>query len=475
MLAATLAACWNVALGGLQDEIAAAVAEAGCTSRAVSVAVRDCRSGDIVAGISSSTPRIPASNQKLVTSGMAARVLGADFRFETRLLRRGNDLIVAGDGDPALADDALLADMRTADGGTVSATDLLDIWAAAAASSGVRHVETLIIDDRVFDRVWRPAGWPRDQLHRRYCAPVSGLNFSCNTMSFRPAPGGGGVDVSDAWPDWGGIRIVNKLKRGRKGRDTHVVHGSHQPDRGGIVLTGTVVEPTIAPVEIAVEEPPQHFGMLLAARLAASGIQVDEVRLASETDPPAAGELVAPPITTSLETVMRRCNHDSYNLYADAMFKRVAHETTGRPGSWEDGARVITRTVEQIVGPDTGLTVVDGSGMSRLNTISARAMTEWLCSFDPSSPDDAFFIASLSRPGEGKMHKRFREVDLHGAEVRAKSGYLRSVYALSGYVTCQDGHRFAFSILINDPPRKVKAKRLQDEIVSLIATQCDGG
>ena len=470
LLLAALAA--SPAVAGLQDDIAAAVTQAGFSSRTVSVAVRACEGGELVAGISSSTPRIPASNQKLVTSGMAARILGADFRFETRLLQRGDDLIVAGDGDPGLADDALLEGMEQSGGGDVTATDLLDIWTAAAAEAGVRHVETLIIDDRVFDRTWRPGGWPRDQLHRRYCAPVAGVNFSCNTMSFRPTPSGGGVDTSDAWPDWGGVTVINQLKQGRKGRDTHVIHGSHQPGRGGIVLTGTVVEPTGTAVEIAVEEPPLHFGMLLAERLLARGITVDGVRLASDADPPAAGRLVAPPIVTSLETVMRRCNHDSYNLYADAMFKRLAHETTGRAGSWKDAARIVTRSVEQIVGPETGLTVVDGSGMSRLNTISARAMTQWLCSFDPAHPDDAFFIDSISRPGEGKMRTRFRDVDLHGSEVRAKSGYLRSVYALSGYVTCAGGERFAFSILINDPPARTKAKKLQDRIVGLVADQC---
>ena len=205
--------------------------------------------------------------------------------------------------------------------------------------------------------------------------------------------------------------------------------------------------------------------------LARVGITVDRVRLASAEDPPPTGTPVAPPIVTSLETVMRRCNHDSYNLYADAMLKRIANERTGRPGSWKEGSRILTRAVELTTGTDTGLQIVDGGGMSRLNSVSAHTMTQWLCSFDSSNANDAFFIESISRPGEGKLAKRFKSVDLYGAEVRAKTGYIRDVYTMSGYVTCKDGKRYAFSILINGDRGNRTPKSLQERIVSLIAGQ----
>ena len=192
-LLATLAFTATSALAGLQQDIGSAITAAGFESRVISVAVLDCDSGSLVAGIASSTPRIPASNQKLLTSGLAARELGHDFQFQTQLLQRGNDLIVAGDGDPALGDEVLLADMHLPDGSKLTATGLLDIWANAAKEAGVTHVDSLIVDDRVFDRDWRAPGWPTDQLQWWYCAPLSGLNFSCNTITFRIKPGDGHV------------------------------------------------------------------------------------------------------------------------------------------------------------------------------------------------------------------------------------------------------------------------------------------
>ena len=464
-LFASLAFAATSALAGLQQEIGSAITAAGYQARVVSVAVLDCDSGSLVAGIASSTPRIPASNQKLLTSGLAARELGRDFQFQTQLLQRGNDLIVAGDGDPALGDEVLLADMRLPDGSKLTATGLLDIWANAAKEAGVTHVDSLIVDDRVFDRDWRAAGWPTDQLQWWYCAPLSGLNFSCNTITFRIKPGDGRVAVHSS-PPWGGARVVNKLKSAKSG---HVVHAAHDQLRGEIELKGKIVKD--ATLELCVESPPTSFGLMLADRLTRVGITVDRVRLAAAEDPPPAGTPVAPAIVTSLETVMRRCNHDSYNLYADAMLKRIAHERTGRPGSWKEGSRILTRAVELVTGTDTGLQIADGGGMSRLNSISARTMTQWLCSFDSSNANDAFFINSISRPGEGKLAKRFKSVDLHGAEVRAKTGYIRDVYTMSGYVTCNDGKRYAFSILINGARGNRNPKSLQERIVAIIAAQ----
>ena len=175
-------------------------------------------------------------------------------------------------------------------------------------------------------------------------------------------------------------------------------------------------------------------------------------------------------IVTPLSTALRRCNHDSYNLYAEALLKRLAHEVTQRPGTYADGCRIVTSTVERVAGDRSGLHVADGSGMSRLNSVSARALSSWLCDFDPTSEDDAAFIESLPGPGEGTLSKRFKGADIGDATIRAKSGYIRRVSALSGYVECGGGKRYVFSILVNDTERIRPAKRLQERIVTLIAT-----
>ena len=72
----------------------------------------------------------------------------------------------------------------------------------------------------------------------------------------------------------------------------------------------------------------------------------------------------------------------------------------------------------------------------------------------------------------GTLASRFDGVDLHGTTVQAKSGYIRFVSCLSGYVTAPDGRRRSFSILVNDlrqPGSVGKAKKMQEELLSAIA------
>lgn len=460
-----------VAAAGLQQDIERAITKAGFTSGEVSVAVRECEGGRLIAAVSASTPRTPASNQKLLTTGVAAMVLGADFKFTTRLVRRGDDLIVIGDGDPALGDDPLLKKMTRPDGTSLTATDLLDLWAASVANSGTHHVKTLLIDDRVFDRDWYPDEWPKNQLQKHYCAAVGGINFNHNTVKLRPVPRGNSIDVSDMRPPYPTVSIDNRLKTGQPKDalliDPHRAEGSNE-----IMLLGTVPIATQQPVEVTIENPPLQFGHLLAARLRLAGVSVDSVRLAEPSDPPPSGIDVAPPITTDIAAVLERCNHDSDNMFAEALLKRLAHAVTGRSGSRAEGGRIVTATVERLTGSTGELVVADGSGMSRLNSVSARTLTAWLCHFDAADRDQSLFIESLAQKHEGTLKDRLASVDLRGTTLRAKTGYIARVYAISGYVECTDGRRLAFSVLINTSNRRTTWNLRRALVAAIIDHGC---
>jgi D-alanyl-D-alanine carboxypeptidase/D-alanyl-D-alanine-endopeptidase (penicillin-binding protein 4) len=80
------------------------------------------------------------------------------------------------------------------------------------------------------------------------------------------------------------------------------------------------------------------------------------------------------------------------------------------------------------------------------------------------------FINSLATPGSGTLKKRFRNRNLSGTTVLAKSGYLTGVCSLSGFVVAPDGRRLAFSIIVNhSSPSSAKAKSMQEQIVERIA------
>jgi D-alanyl-D-alanine carboxypeptidase/D-alanyl-D-alanine-endopeptidase (penicillin-binding protein 4) len=79
-----------------------------------------------------------------------------------------------------------------------------------------------------------------------------------------------------------------------------------------------------------------------------------------------------------------------------------------------------------------------------------------------SSPYRDLYLQSLSEAGvDGTLEERLTLPQYRG-RIHAKTGSLRSAYALSGYVETARGRRLAFSLLINNPRRSVRT--VQDDL-----------
>ena len=127
------------AAADLQDTVRRLIAAAELNGGHAAVCVIDLENGRELVAIDADAALVPASNQKLLSTGTALHVLGPKFTFRTRLWLDGDRLIVVGDGDPSLGDPALLE-------GAGSTTEqalleqLMGQWADAVASQGVRSV-----------------------------------------------------------------------------------------------------------------------------------------------------------------------------------------------------------------------------------------------------------------------------------------------------------------------------------------------
>jgi D-alanyl-D-alanine carboxypeptidase/D-alanyl-D-alanine-endopeptidase (penicillin-binding protein 4) len=231
------------------------------------------------------------------------------------------------------------------------------------------------------------------------------------------------------------------------------------------------------PVRLTFHDPPQFFADMLRTRFERAGVRIGAARLARPDEARADGYDAAPPISTPIETVVTRCNRDSQNLYAESLLKRAAAAVTGEPGSWAAGGAVLRRRVRDRLGPGflEGLQVADGSGLSRGNRVTASLVTAWLAEMHADEALSEVYLQSLAVAGStGTLEKRFAGVDLHGATVRAKTGYINAVSCLSGYVTTPDGRTMCFSVLVNglvEPGSVVTAKRLQERIVGAVAQE----
>ncbi len=455
------------ALGeSLDDAVARVIGAAKIGQARIGVSVVDLATGRTLASRDATGAYIPASNQKLLTSGAALMVLGADFSFRTEFRRDGQRLVVVGSGDPALADATLLERISP----PMTVEDVVGRIVDAVPASG--SFAEIVMDDRVFDTQFVHPSWPVDQLNRWYCAEVAGINFHTNTLSVYPRPGREGAGrppevTTEPLADW--IEIATGLAKTTTGGTTSV-YLTRSREGNRFELHGQVANAVKEPVPVTLHDPPVFFGELLSDRLGRRGIACGPVRRASDGE--TFGGDVFAVTTTHMNDILSRCNSDSYNLYAEALLKRIGHDVSGEPGSWSNGAAVARMTINQVVGADaaSGAIISDGSGMSRENRVTPRLMSAWLGAIQKQPGVGAAFLASLAGPGEATLKSRF------GArapvnELQAKTGYIKGVRCLSGYLTHPETqHRVAFSILINDlkDENDGAGKKLQEAIVLLV-------
>ncbi len=434
----------------------------------VSVCAVDVSSGRVLMSRSAAEPMIPASNMKLLTAGAAVLVLGTDFTFRTELVWQpeARRLVIRGAGDPALADPKLLAQMR------IGVEDLIRHWTDEARKAvGSGGAEELVIDDRIFDRQYRHPSWPGAQANRWYCAEVSGLMFYANLLAIFPNPQGQGAPaVLKTEPAAPWLEIRNKTRSVRQGQQTVWAAWT---GRGEVSVHGDVRYAT-DPIELALNDSPEFIARMALDRFRRAGLEVKTARVAGENEALGGGRVIQV-MQTRLEDVLNRCNVDSYNLYAEALFKRMGHEVSGGAGSFRNGAAVVRMKLVELLGAEAGrlIQVADGSGMSRENRVTAGLMCRWLAAMDTQGEAGRMFIRSIPVPGEGTMERRFDDRKLR-SEVRAKSGYISGVSTLSGYLTSRtSGRRVVFSVLCNEIPGNVGVARIKtfhEDVVSL----CDG-
>jgi len=460
----------SATFGDLQSDVQKLINSSNLNKGDAGVCVIDTATGNTLVQIRSKNSMIPASNQKLLTAGAALHVLGPEFEFKTRLVLDGENLTIVGDGDPTIGD----VDLHGLTDWTKENSMLdkeLQPWVEAVKKSGVKEIKTLFVDDRIFDQNFVHPSWPANQINNWYCAQVSGLNYHLNVVHFFPAPRRGTTaSLGDIAPRMKWITFGNKTssKVGKKYKSSFWI--ARPPNTNNMTARGNVNATHKVPVKVAFHDPAIVFGNTLADLLRKNNIAVGNVEHVS-ADNVLQGTVIFTH-STPLQTALRRSNTDSHNLYAEALLKRISAQATRQSGTFDEGAKVVEAVISQRLDESGRSAIVaDGSGMSRENQISPQTLARWLASFDVTDPAGRTLVDSLATPGTGTLNSRFKQVDFGNATVHAKSGYLRGVCSLSGYITFESRAPLVFSIIVNDVQGTVKgAKTMQEHIVSAAIT-----
>ncbi|MEK6674171.1 MAG: D-alanyl-D-alanine carboxypeptidase/D-alanyl-D-alanine-endopeptidase [Planctomycetota bacterium] len=407
----------------------------------------DLESGKIVFEHHADAPMVPASTMKVFVMAAALVYLGPEFVFDTVLASNGKDLIVLGDGDPGFGDEKI----QNTRGQSV--TSDFKRWAASLRQRGFPSIPgDLLIDESIFDEQRLHPTWEKSDLDNWYAAPVSGLSINGNCVDITVSPGGRHTSCQvSVQPPNSLVRIVNQCRSGGKGEPVL----NHKAESFDYVVSGSCSRPY--PLGSAsFPDPGLLFADSLRTVLKAEGITISgeirrhRVRNTDGTLP--MGLTIIDRRKTSLADVLPRIGKDSQNLFAECLLKRsgfaFAHTLGDQQpqGTWDTGRAAIHATMAKAGVSDSALIVADGSGLSRDNRCTARQLASILAWVD-RGPDAKMFRDSLSIAGkDGSLRKRMH--DVHGRVV-AKTGTIRGVRSLAGYVDAINGRRYAFAILFN--------------------------
>lgn len=405
--------------------------------------------GDTLFSINADTPHIPASTQKMLTSVLALNALGPQYRFHTDILRTGNvtggrldgDLILRGDGDPSLS-------ARFVAGKPDAAMDSL---AALVVRAGIREVSGRVIGDAsAFEARNVPEGWHPRILQDAYAGRVSGLTLNENLVwvVIRPSTRGSAAAVTlepatAAIPLRSSVRTVAgqraslKLSRGP----------------GGITVSGSIGSEVYQRAYSYIVEDPASFttGAFLSA-LRRNGVAVSGGMAMAPT--PREAEPVASWSSPNLETLLTVMNRESVNVIAEHLFRAASRggdrHTQGAAVTGDTALRALLQRSAGVKASDVYAT--DGSGLSRLDKVTPRAMVQMLGWADKSSWGPLLH-ASLPLAGEsGTLRHRMAGTSAQ-TNLHAKTGTLNDVVALSGYVTARNGELLAFALIYNGNDR----------------------
>lgn len=425
------------------------------------VRVIDAETGEVLYDKNGSTPLVPASVMKLFTTASALHYLGPAYRFTTDVLRTGafedgaikGDLIIRGGGDPKLTPEELW------------------IIAREIKARGVSQVTgDVVVDDSFFDGRRLAPKWSERRTQRAYDAKLGALSVNFNTVTVKIHPGRRAGDplLVTLEPESDYINLVNKGTTTSSGRNSVSARRVKSGVGARLVISGSMrMGDDGKTFYVNIDNPLKYAAEAFRAALAREGIEIKGSVRAGVAGNDAL--LLLTHKSAPLSVILRELNRYSSNFVAEQITKTIAAETNGEPGAHNEAITLLKKLLAEL-GVDTAGTVfTDGSGLSRKNRLTAKALTGLLAAMKKRFDIGPDFIASLGIMGVDGSVKERMENSPASARARAKTGTLAGVSSLAGYVAGNEGGLYAFAIMSNENGCYYKkADELEDEIVTAI-------
>jgi len=433
------------AQAGFPPPVAAALAATKIPAAGTAAFVQEVGAPRAVLSVNPALAMNPASVMKLVTTYAALELLGPAYRWKTEAytsvpVREGvleGDLVLKGYGDPKL--------------------DLEAFWMLLRAlrGKGLRDIRgDLILDRSYFERAPGDAGRFDGDMFRPYNVLPDALllNFKSLRFAFVPEPERGDVRLY-VEPRPPALEVVNVLRliegacpQGQAFRD--ILKATFDPAKQRAIFAGRYPASCgEKELNVALLEANDHAaGMMRQLWMEMGGTWTGAAR---EGMLPPGALLLHATDSAALAEIVRDTNKFSNNVMARHLFLTLGAERAGPPANSEKATAAIKAWIagKGISAPE--LVMENGSGLSRIERISAANLANLLQAAwrSPVMPE---LIASLPVAAvDGTMRRRLKGEGVAG-QAHIKTGLLSEVRAMAGYVLSRSGRRHVVVMLIND-------------------------
>ncbi|MCV6637784.1 D-alanyl-D-alanine carboxypeptidase/D-alanyl-D-alanine-endopeptidase [Candidatus Albibeggiatoa sp. nov. NOAA] len=447
---------------GLLNQTVDKALKAQCLDHSqTAVSIVSIPKGEQVYSYNPSTPLLPASTLKVVTTAASLNYLGPEFRFHTKIYHTGQrtgstingDLVIKGGGDPKL-----------------SAENLWRI-AEQLKDSGVDLVTgNLIYDISFFDSLDKAPAWEEVRSQRAYDAKLCALSLNFNTITVHALPTIPGQPLK-VWlePAPRYIQVINNTRTTSNSKNTiSAKRGITEDGQTYIKVVGRLShKASEKSIRLNVLNPPRYAVESFRSILAETGIHIAGQTV--RTTIPRNAKLLYTHSSEPLSLILKELNTFSNNFIAEQIIKTMAAKEVGKPGSHADGLQLVATFLRDSGVQTRGLILADGSGLSRRNRFTAQAMTDLLTDIYPRFDIGPDFLASLRVMGANGVHSKRLANSPAKAKIRAKTGTLRKVSTLTGYVPSQTGDLYAYALFLNNNRCGYRgADKIEDKIVNAI-------
>jgi len=419
----------------------------------VAVEISDLESGKILFTRNSNILLRPASNAKLFSSAAALLALPPETEFVTSFhlstsSSGKNFLWVKGSGDPLITSE----DIQNA--------------IESIQSRSLEAIEGIGFDASACDSIFFGAGWMWDDEPSGFLPYLSAFCVNGNIVRVNAQEVKGRIVISTDC-DSENFIFQNTAEAGA-GTKLEI---TKEPRSNVIVIRGALPRGKSREEELSIWNPQMLFEAITRKALGSmNGREALALEIVHGLLPKESETLFS--VRHSIAEVIKSVNTHSNNLAAEMLLKFVAHSNTNVPGSTENGLSIMRDQFKHADISCDGIHLVDASGISFYNLVTAASIGKLLRGMSLSNVFQAYVQSFAIGGKDGTLKNRFRETADAGI-IRAKTGTIAGVSALSGYILPRSGPRLAFSILMqNFIGSADEYRNVQDAIVKHCIAYC---